>query len=122
MTEMSKTAEGDAFLLFGATGDLARKKLWPALYELTTEGRLDMPIIGIARSEWTREQMCERARESVIEQLGEKAEVAVIKQLCERIQYVAGAYEDAATWTKLAELADGAQFRPQSNWAFQLRR
>lgn len=109
MTEMSKTAEGDAFLLFGATGDLARKKLWPALYELTTEGRLDMPIIGIARSEWTREQMCERARESVIEQVGEKAEVAVIKQMCERIQYVAGDYKDANTWTKLAELADGAQ-------------
>ena len=58
-------APSDAFLLFGATGDLAKKKLWPALYELTREGRMDMPIIGIARSDWGDEEMRDRARESV---------------------------------------------------------
>ena len=51
----------DAFLLFGASGDLARKKLFPALYELTAEGRADMPIVGIARSDWSDADLCDRA-------------------------------------------------------------
>ena len=71
----------DAFLLFGATGDLARKKLFPALYELTLEGRLDMPVIGIARRPLTDEQLRERIRDSIIESVGDSADQNAINRI-----------------------------------------
>ena len=55
----------DAFVFFGATGDLAYKKIFPALQALIRRGELDMPIIGVARSGWTLEQLRERARDSL---------------------------------------------------------
>lgn len=98
----------DAFLLFGATGDLAKKKLWPALYELTTEGRMDMPIVGIARSDWDDEEMRERARESVRTKLGDAVDEAILESMCSRVRYIAGDYTDPTTWPRVAELTDGA--------------
>jgi glucose-6-phosphate 1-dehydrogenase len=99
----------DAFLLFGATGDLARKKLFPALYELTKEGRVDMPIVGIARSDWDDEQLRDRARESIIEKLGDTADQSVVEALCVRLRYLSGDYTDSSTWTRVAELTEGAK-------------
>ena len=64
---MARPPAADAFLLFGASGDLARKKLFPALYELTVEGRLEMPVVGVARCEWSDDDLRERARASVRE-------------------------------------------------------
>lgn len=101
------TRPADAFLLFGATGDLARKKLFPALYELTSEGRLDMPIVGIARSEWGDDELRDRARESVHEQIHE-ADEKILDSMCERIRYIAGDYTDTAIWAKIDEAVDGA--------------
>lgn len=103
------TGNADAFLLFGATGDLAKKKLWPALYELTTEGRMDMPIVGIARSEWDDEQMRDRARESVRAKLGDDVDEAMLEEMCSRVRYLAGDYTDTSTWGRLAELTEGAK-------------
>ncbi len=100
---------GDAFLLFGATGDLAKKKLWPALYELTTEGRLDMPIVGIARSDWTDAQMREYAVTSVRDKLGHHVDEKMLEAMSARIGYIAGDYTDATTWPKVAERTDGAK-------------
>lgn len=99
----------DAFLLFGATGDLARKKLFPALYELTTEGRLDMPIVGIARSEWSDEELRDRARESVQEQTDGEVDEKALDEMCERIRYIAGDYTDEDIWAKVAEAVEGAE-------------
>lgn len=99
----------DAFLLFGATGDLARKKLFPALYELTREGRADMPIVGIARSDWDDDDLRNRARESVREKLGDDVDGAALDALCNRLRYLAGDYTDASTWTRVAELTEGAK-------------
>jgi glucose-6-phosphate 1-dehydrogenase len=98
----------DAFLLFGATGDLARKKLFPALYELTTEGRLDMPIVGIARSDWTDEQLAERARESVRDQLGDRVDRSALDAMCSRLRYLPGDYTDSSTWERVAAATGGA--------------
>jgi glucose-6-phosphate 1-dehydrogenase len=53
----------DAFVFFGATGDLAYKKIFPALQAMIRRGRFDMPIIGAARRDWTSDQLRERARE-----------------------------------------------------------
>ena len=106
---MRTIPDADAFLLFGATGDLAKKKLWPALYELTTEGRLDMPIVGIARSDWTDEQMRDRARESVNAKLGDNVDDAMLEAMCSRVRYLAGDYTNESTWPRLAELTEGAK-------------
>jgi glucose-6-phosphate 1-dehydrogenase len=89
----------DAFVFFGATGDLAYKKIFPALQRLARRGRLDMPGVGVARSSWTRDQLVERARASVTEHggLDEKAFAA----LAARLRYVDGDYNDRATFTRL---------------------
>ena len=58
-------SRADAVVLFGATGDLVRKKLVPALYEMAKVGRLGVPVIGVARSAWEDERLRAHARESV---------------------------------------------------------
>ena len=58
-------AESDAFVFFGATGDLAYKKIFPALQALIRAGQLNMPIIGMARAGWTLDKLRERARDSL---------------------------------------------------------
>ncbi len=103
------TPVADAFLLFGATGDLARKKLFPALYELTSEGRLDMPIVGIARSEWGDEELRDRARESVREQADGDVDESALDEMCDRLRYIPGDYTDETTWAKVAEAVEGAE-------------
>src|SRR4030095_7822541 len=82
----------DAFVFFGATGDLAYKQIFPALLALVRDGELEMPIIGVAKSGWTLDQLKARARES-IEKHGPVDEDAFAK-LIGRLQYVDGDYGD----------------------------
>ena len=56
--------QADALVLFGATGDLAKRKLFPALYHLERTGQLHVPVIGVARSDWTDAAFCEHAKEA----------------------------------------------------------
>jgi glucose-6-phosphate 1-dehydrogenase len=86
------TPRSDAVVLFGATGDLAYKKLFPALGRLAARGELAGPVIGVARSAWTREQLLNRARAS-IEAHGSYRR-ADFEQLAERLDYVQGNYQD----------------------------
>ena len=58
------TENSDAFVFFGATGDLAYKQIYPALQSLTRRGRLDMPVIGVAKSGWTLDHLHGRAYRS----------------------------------------------------------
>ena len=58
------TAQSDALVFFGATGDLAFKKIFPALQAMVKRGHLDVPVIGVGRSAWTADQLRTRARES----------------------------------------------------------
>lgn len=104
-----KNEMADAFLLFGATGDLARKKLFPALYELTQENRMDMPIIGVARREWSDDDLRARCRESIQQQIGADADSAVVEKLCSKLRYVAGDYTSQETFKKLAKLTSDAK-------------
>ena len=108
MSERNQGQHADAFLLFGATGDLAKKKLFPALYHLTREGKLEIPVVGIARSEWNEEQLRDYARESIQEYVGD-VDGDVVERLCARLRYLAGDYRDQATFQRLAELTDHAQ-------------
>src|SRR6266478_1142007 len=60
----------DALVFFGATGDLAYKKIFPALHNMARRKRLDFPVVGVAKSDWDRDKLVERARASIIEHGG----------------------------------------------------
>jgi glucose-6-phosphate 1-dehydrogenase len=99
----------DALVIFGATGDLAYKKIFPALDAMTRRGHLDVSVVGVARSDWTLEQFWGRARES-IERHGRFDEVT-FSRLRERLRYVRGDYGHPATMEKLRREL-GAAKRP----------
>lgn len=96
----------DALVLFGATGDLARKKLFPAVYRMQAEGKLGVPVIGVASSEWSDDDLRERVRESIHDAVDEIDE-AVLKDLLGLISYVSGDYRDAGTFERLAAALEG---------------
>jgi glucose-6-phosphate 1-dehydrogenase len=99
----------DALVFFGATGDLAYKKIFPALQSLVRRGRLDVPVVGVAKSGWGRDQLIERARASVTEYGG--LDEAAFAKLVTKLRYVDGDYKDPATFAQIrAEL--GAAKRP----------
>jgi glucose-6-phosphate 1-dehydrogenase len=99
----------DAFVFFGATGDLAYKKIFPALQALIRSGHLDVPIIGVARGDWTLAKLRERARDSVAHNGGVDRDA--FAKLSERLQYVGGDYDDPATYERLRQ-ALGQAARP----------
>jgi glucose-6-phosphate 1-dehydrogenase len=61
----AQTPPADALVVFGATGDLARKKIYPALYAMCRRGELTVPVLGVASSEWRVEQLRTRVRDSI---------------------------------------------------------
>ena len=93
------TTRSDALVFFGATGDLAYKKIFPSLQALAKRGELDVPVIGVARAGWTLEQLRARARDSV-EKHGGLDRVA-FEKLSSLLQYVDGDYGDPATFDAL---------------------
>jgi len=98
----------DAFVFFGASGDLAYKKIFPALYHMTRRGHLDMPVIGVANSDWKLEQFQARAHDSLKEHV-KPLDEAVVGKLLGRLRYVRGDYSDGATFEALRrELGDAA--------------
>ena len=99
----------DALVFFGATGDLAYKKIFPALQAMARRGRLNVPVVGVGRSGWNCDQLVARARASVTEHGG--LDESAFAVLTSRLRYVDGDYNDAATFAKLkTEL--GAARRP----------
>jgi glucose-6-phosphate 1-dehydrogenase len=91
----------DALVFFGASGDLAFKKIFPALQALARRGRLTVPVVGVARSGWTQEQFVERAKASVTENGGLDAEA--FPNLAALLRYVDGDYNDRSTFERLKE-------------------
>lgn len=89
----------DALVLFGITGDLAHRKIFPALHELVRKGRLNVPVIGVAKSSLTRDQLVERARDG-IKRFGKLDEEAFLK-LVSLFRYVSGDYREATTFDNL---------------------
>jgi glucose-6-phosphate 1-dehydrogenase len=100
---MSATARepSDALVFFGATGDLAKKKIFPALQAMVKRGHLDAPVIGVARAGWTLKQFQDHARESVEQHGGLDAQA--FDKLLGLMRYVNGDYNDAATFKALRE-------------------
>jgi glucose-6-phosphate 1-dehydrogenase len=100
------TERSDALVFFGATGDLAYKKIFPALQAMARRGTLDFPVVGVAKSGWTRDQLIERARASVSENGGGEDRDAFPK-LVAQLRYVDGDYNDQNTFTQLRTELNG---------------
>ena len=96
----------DAFVFFGASGDLAYKKIFPALHNMVRHGTLNGPVIGVAKSGWGVDQLRERARASIHEH-GDGIEDAAFTDLLSRMHYIDGDYADEKTFVALRkELGD----------------
>jgi glucose-6-phosphate 1-dehydrogenase len=104
------TKPADALVLFGAMGDLAHKKIFPALYHMVQRGHLDLPIIGVAKAGRTDDHLKERARDSVPQQGGTIDKDALAKFL-NLLHYVGGDYQEVATFDRLKK-AMGPAIRP----------
>ena len=95
----------DALVFFGASGDLAYKKIFPSLQAMVRRGRLSVPVIGVAKADWGRDQLMARAKAS-IEEHG-VLDPTAFSRLVELLHYVDGDYNDAATFDQLrAELGE----------------
>ena len=104
-----ESRQSDALVFFGATGDLAHKKIYPALQALTRGGELDMPVIGVARAGWTVDTLREHVRDSLDKGEGGIDEAAFAR-LAANLRYIDGDYKDPATFEQLKRQldADGA--------------
>lgn len=95
--------QADALVLFGATGDLAKKKLFPALYDLQGLIELDLPIFGVASSKWTQDVFHENI-EAAIRARKSDVDEKVLGKLLSEMQLLVGDYENEETFSQLAEL------------------
>jgi glucose-6-phosphate 1-dehydrogenase len=95
-----RATRSDALVLFGATGDLAFKMIFPALYEMVRRGGLEVPVVGVARPPWSLAQLRERVRSS-IRKLGRVDDPQALEHLLSLLRYVSGDYNDAATFQAL---------------------
>jgi glucose-6-phosphate 1-dehydrogenase len=100
----------DALVFFGATGDLAHKMVFPALQAMVKDGRLDVPIIGVAKAGWTVEQLRARARDG-LEKFGGGVDRAAFAKLSSLLRYVDGDYREPRTF-ELLRAALGPAERP----------
>jgi len=103
-----KPPRSDALVFFGATGDLAYKKIFPALQSMVRRGQLDVPVIGVAKAGWNLDQLKARAHDSLREHGGGVDDAAFAK-LSALLRYVDGDYGDDATFAAVRrELGNAA--------------
>jgi glucose-6-phosphate 1-dehydrogenase len=100
MTQGKVDGKSDALVFFGATGDLAYKQIFPALFGLVRDENLTVPIIGVAKSGWTLDRLKERARDSV-EKHGGNVKSEAFVQFQSLLHYVDGDYNDPAVFAAL---------------------
>jgi glucose-6-phosphate 1-dehydrogenase len=96
MEVIMENSHSDALVFFGATGDLAYKKIFPALQAMIKRGHLDKPVIGVAKAGWNLEQLRNRAKDSVEKHGG--IDPAPFDKLSSLLRYVDGDYKDPATF------------------------
>jgi glucose-6-phosphate 1-dehydrogenase len=101
------TLHSDALVFFGATGDLAYKKIFPSLQAMIKRGHLDVPVIGVAKAGWNLNQFKARAKDSLEKHGG--LDAAAFEKLCGLLRYVDGDYQDAATFQAIKKELGDAQ-------------
>jgi glucose-6-phosphate 1-dehydrogenase len=100
----------DALVLFGVTGDLAHKMIFPALYAMAKRGTLKVPVIGVAFPKWSRERLYRRVTDS-IKRSGGVDNKRALQHLFSQLKYVSGDYKDPATFAEIKQ-ALGSARRP----------
>jgi len=105
---MASAEPSDALVFFGATGDLAYKKIFPSLQGMVKRGFLTVPVIGVAKSGWTVERLRARARQS-LQEYGGGVDEAAFGKLVTLLQYIDGDYADPSTFAKLRQALGGAK-------------
>jgi glucose-6-phosphate 1-dehydrogenase len=101
MLATASARQADALVIFGISGDLARKMTFRSLYRLERRGLLQCPIVGVAIEDWTVENLRDRARQSLMD-AGEPVDPEVFDRLAERLSYVSGDFSDPATFHRVA--------------------
>jgi len=109
MSAARTNVPADALVVFGITGDLAKKMTLRSLYRLERRGLLNCPVIGVAVDDWSLEKLRDHARAS-IEESGEKLDDDVFSRFAERLQYVSGDFSDAGTYERLTAALKGTPF------------
>src|SRR4051794_33916725 len=104
----SQHRAGDALVIFGITGDLARKMTFRSLYRLERRGLLDHPIIGVGRQDWSVEHLRKHARRS-IEATGEQLDDDVFARFARRLNYVSGDIADDDLYERLRDVLTAAR-------------
>ncbi len=102
---MITAPHSDALIIFGITGDLAYRKIFPALQAMVQRGELDIPIIGVARSDWTSDKLRNRARESLERSGG--VDPGAFAKLSAQLRYIQGDYQNADTYGRLRQALSG---------------
>jgi glucose-6-phosphate 1-dehydrogenase len=100
------TKEADVLVIFGITGDLAKKMTFRALYRLERRRALNCPIIGVARDRWSPEALRDHARQAIVDS-GEAIEESVFQRLDDRFTLVSGDYTDPAAYQRVAQAVEG---------------
>jgi glucose-6-phosphate 1-dehydrogenase len=106
MTPSPPSPTAELLVIFGITGDLARKMTFRSLYRLERADRLDCPVLGVAVDDWTVDQLRDHARMSISE-TGETIDEEVFARLANRLSYVSGDFSDEATFDRVATAVDG---------------
>jgi glucose-6-phosphate 1-dehydrogenase len=101
----------DVLVIFGITGDLARKMTLLSLYRLERRGLLDCPVVGVAVEDWTVDHLREHARESIEAAAGEAVDEQAFARLAARLAYVSGDFNDADTYKRVGEAVGRARER-----------
>jgi glucose-6-phosphate 1-dehydrogenase len=101
-------SQSDALVLFGVTGDLAHKMIFPALYALAKRGELKIPIIGVAFPKWSLDRLHKRVIDS-IKRSGGIDDRRTLRQLLSQFRYVSGDYKDPATFTAIRQAMGNAR-------------
>ena len=107
---MGDDRQSDAMVLFGASGDLAKKMTFPSLYMLEKRGVLNVPVVGVAFSDWDDEQMRQHAREAIVA-AGVALDETTFRSLAARMRFVRGDYGEASTFESV-KIALGGARRP----------
>jgi glucose-6-phosphate 1-dehydrogenase len=95
------SVHSDALVFFGATGDLAYKKIFPSLQAMVKRGHLNVPVVGVAKAGWNLDQLRARAKDSLEKHGG--LDLAAFEKLVSLLRYVDGDYQDPSTFTMLRE-------------------
>src|SRR6202163_1508353 len=100
-------SHSDALVFFGATGDLAYKKIFPSLQAMVKRGTLNVPVVGVAKAGWNLDQLRARAHDSLEKHGG--VDRAAFEKLSSLLRYVDGDYNDPATFRALGKELRGAR-------------